>query len=98
MCIRDRVHYFDKRIFGAARQSWINVPKGYPLAGWGPMATYFTGTVLTADIRRTSVGIGYRFGPPLVLKFEYAWESRLKTTSAQRENGNLLGLELGLKL
>ena len=94
----EAVHYFDKRIFGAARQSWINVPKGYPLAGWGPAATYFNGTVLTSEIRRTSVGIGYRFGPPLVLKFEYAWESRLKTTSAQRENGNLLGLELGLKL
>jgi hypothetical protein len=83
--------------FGAARYSEIRAPRGYPLAGWGTMGAFFFRPVLTTALRRTSVGLGYRFGPPLVLKFEYTWETGRLTTGARRGNEDFLGTELGVR-
>ncbi len=38
------------------------------------MGEYFFRPSLTDELHRLSVGFGYRFGPPLVLKLEYSWE------------------------
>lgn len=84
-------------LFGAARYSQITVPGGYPLAGWGPLGTYFFRPVLTEELRRTSVGLGYRFGPPLVLKVEYTRETGHTTTGASRDLGDFFGAELGVR-
>lgn len=84
-------------LYGAARHSGITVRGGYPLAGWGTMGAFFFRPVLTEALRRTSVGLGYRFGPPLVLKVEYAWESGRTTTGAARDSENFFGTELGVK-
>ena len=84
-------------LYAAARHSGIRVPRGYPLAGWGPLGTFFFRPVLTEELRRTSVGLGYRFGPPLVLKVEYAWESGRTTTGAPRDKEDFFGTELGVK-
>ena len=61
-------------LYGAARFSGIDAPKGYPLAGWGNLGRYFFSPSLTEELRRLSVGFGYRLGPPLVLKLEYSRE------------------------
>ena len=61
-------------LYGAARYSEINAPGGYPLAGLGNLGEYFFRPSLTENLRRFSVGFGYRFGPPLVVKLEYSWE------------------------
>jgi hypothetical protein len=85
-------------LYVAARYSAIHVPSGYPLAGWGPLGTFFFRPgVLTEELRRTSVGIGYRFGPPLVLKVEYAWESGRLTSGVPRNHENFFGAELGVR-
>ena len=55
------------RFYGAARFSAIRAPKGYPLAGWGNLGRYFFAPSLTEELKRLSVGFGYRIGPPLVL-------------------------------
>jgi hypothetical protein len=83
--------------YGAARYSEIRVPNGYPLAGWGPLGTFFFRPIMTEQLRRTSVGLGYRFGPPLVLKVEYAWETGRTTTGARRDKEDFFGTELGVK-
>lgn len=85
-------------LYAAARYSAITVQGGYPLAGWGPLgAFFFRPGVLTEQLRRTSVGLGYRFGPPLVLKAEYTWETGRMTTGARRKDGNFFGTELGVR-
>lgn len=85
-------------LFAAARYSEIRAPRGYPLAGWAPLgAFFFRPGVLTEELRRMSVGLGYRFGPPLVLKAEYTWESGRMTTGAARDHENFFGTQLGVK-
>jgi hypothetical protein len=84
-------------LYGAARFSRISAPRGYPLAGWGSMGRYFFSPSLTEELRRFSLGLGYRFGPPLVLKLEYAWESGRMLTGAPRDRENFFGTELGMK-
>jgi hypothetical protein len=82
----------------AARYSAIRAPRGYPLTGWGTMgAFFFRPGVLTEELRRTSVGLAYRFGPPLVLKVEYAWESGRLTSGVQRDHEDFFGTQLGVK-
>lgn len=84
-------------LFGAVRHSEITVDRGYPLAGWAPMGAFFFRPVLTEELRRTSVGLGYRFGDPLVLKVEYTWENGRTTTGLRRDKENFFGTELGMK-
>ncbi len=84
-------------LYGAARYSEINAPGGYPLTGWGNMGEYFFRPTLTEELRRFSLGLGYRFGPPLVLKFEYTWEWGRTTTGDSRDHEDFFGTEIGLK-
>jgi hypothetical protein len=85
-------------LFAAARFSGIDAPGGYPLAGWGTLgAFFFRPGVLTEGLRRMSVGLGYRFGSPLVLKAEYAWESGRMTTGQRRDHEDFFGTQLGMK-
>lgn len=85
-------------LYIAARHSEIRAPGGYPLAGWGPLATFFFRPgVVTEELRRTSVGLGYRFGAPLILKVEYTWESGRMTNGLPRDQENFVGTELAVK-
>ncbi len=84
-------------LYGAARYSAIRAPRGYPLAGWGSMGRFFFSPLLTERLERFSVGLGYRFGDPLVLKFEYAWESGRTTTGLPRNQEDFFGGEVGMK-
>jgi hypothetical protein len=87
---------FTPEIFGAARYSWIDAERGYPLVGFGNFGRYLFG-VPTASLRRLSLGFGYRLGPPLVLKLEYAWESGRLVTGARRDQEDFFGAEAALK-
>jgi len=84
-------------LYGAARFSGIDAPKGYPLAGWGNLGRYFFSPSLTEELRRLSVGFGYRLGPPLVLKLEYSREWGHQTNGAPRDQEDFFGTEVGLK-
>ncbi|MBI4625282.1 MAG: hypothetical protein HY736_18935 [Verrucomicrobia bacterium] len=85
------------RLYGAARYSEIRAPRGYPLAGWGQMGMFFFRPSLTEELRRFSLGLGYRFGPSLVLKTEYTWENGRMTNGARREREDFFGSEIGVK-
>lgn len=84
-------------LYAAARYSRIEAPDGYPLVGWGDYGRYFYGTTLTEELNRLGLGLGYRFGPPLVVKFEYTFEWGRLAGGADRESENFLGGELGLR-
>lgn len=91
------VQDFSGQFYGAARYSVIRSARGYPLAGWGKMGTFFFRPVFATELERVSVGLGYRIAPPLVLKFEYTWESGQMTNGASRDHENFFGSELVVK-
>lgn len=85
-------------LYAAVRYSEIDAPKGYPLVGWAPMGPFFFRPgVLTEELHRLSAGLGYRFGPSLVVKVEYSWESGRMTTGARRDHEDFFGTQLGVK-
>jgi hypothetical protein len=85
--------------FAAARYSAIEVPRGYPLAGQASAGAYFYNPLapLTTDLDRLSVGVGYRFGPPLVWKFEYSWEKGRQLNGVKRTHEDVLSSLLGIR-
>lgn len=90
---------FPGRLFAAARYSAIDAPDGYPLAGQGNAGKYFFSSAapLTEELRRLSVGLGYRFGDPIVWKVEYSWETGRLLSGAKRTDSDLFSSLLGLK-
>jgi hypothetical protein len=48
-------------------------------------------------LERLSVGLGYRFGDPLMLKVEYSPEWGQTLATSPRDGANLFSSELGLK-
>jgi hypothetical protein len=104
---RRRLHYFSVEatqalagaLHGAIRFSELRAPRGYPLVGQGGAGEYFYSPAapFTRDLRRLSAGLRYEFGPPLVWKLEYSWESGHLVSGARREDTHLLSSELGVK-
>ncbi len=86
-----------KDLFAAVRFSRISAPNGYFLAGQGSMGTYFFGNTLTTELDRLSLGLGYEFSPPVILKVEYSPEWGRTTTGETRDNANLFSTELAVK-
>ena len=84
-------------LFGAARYSEIRAPGGYPLTGWGAPGTFFFRPSLAEELRRLSLGVGYRFGESLVLKAEYTRESGRMTNGAPRDREDFIGGQVGVK-
>jgi hypothetical protein len=84
-------------VFAAARLSEVRVGRGYPLVGWGNFGTFMFAGPPTTDLRRLSLGLGYRLSRPVVLKFEYAFERGRLTNGVERNHENLLSTELALQ-
>lgn len=87
------------KAFAAARYSAIDAPQGYPLVGQGNAGKYFYNPFapLTQELRRLSVGLGYRFAPPLVWKVEYSWEDGRLVNGTKRNDEDMLSSILGLR-
>jgi hypothetical protein len=85
--------------FGAARYSAIDAPGGYPLAANGGAGKYFYNPFapLTKELQRLSLGVGYRFGEPLVWKIEYTWETGRLVSGVKRNDEDMLSSIVGLK-
>ncbi len=87
------------KFFAAARYSAIDAPGGYPLAGLGNAGKYFYNPFAspTTELQRLSLGIGYRFGPPLVWKLEYSWEDGRLVNGTKRNDEDMLSSILGVR-
>ncbi len=84
-------------VYGAARYSEIRAPRGYPLAGWGSLGAFFFRPSLTEELRRFSLGAGWRLGAPLIWKVEYSWESGRMLNGASRDQEDFFGSELAVR-
>ncbi len=91
------VQFLVKDLFAAVRFSRISAPNGYFLTGQGSMADYLFGNTLTTELDRLSLGLGYEFAPPVILKVEYSPEWGRTTTGESRDNANLFSTELAVK-
>lgn len=93
------MQYVTSHLFAAARYSAIDAPGGYPLAGQGNAGKYFYNPFapLTTELRRLSLGIGYRFADPLVWKLEYSWEDGTLLNGSSRDNQDMLSSLLGVR-
>lgn len=83
-------------LYGAARYSEIQAPGGYPLTGWGAMGRFFFSPAPAEELKRLSLGFGYKFGPPLVVKLEYTWEWGHQLSGAARDDEDFFGAEVGV--
>jgi len=81
------------KLYAAARWSQIRVPNGYPIVGDSPA---FPG-LITGDLWRMSLGLGYRFSERLLLKIEYAFEQGRLASGSLRDHDNLFAAELAFK-
>jgi uncharacterized coiled-coil protein SlyX len=85
-----------RKFYAAMRFSQILVEDGYPISGHGMMDDYFfnySPTVLTEDIWRLSIGLGYRFNRHLVVKAEYSFERGKTVGDGDREHEDLFAAE-----
>lgn len=84
---------------GALRFSGIHASGGYPLAGQGSVGKYFYNPFgpATTSLQRLSLGLSYRFAPPLVWKVEYSRETGRQLNGQKRSDTDLFSTLLGLK-
>lgn len=86
-----------ENLYAAARWSAIDTSRGYPLAGLGNPGTYFYSGLQAKDLHRLSLGLGYRFGPPLIWKVEYSFEGGRMVNGQPRDQEDLLSTEIAMK-
>jgi len=91
------IQHLTDQLYGGLRWSAVHAPGGYYLEGQGVSGEYFFSNVLTKQLERLSVGLGYRFADPLVFKIEYSPEWGSTVSSGSRDEANLFSSELGLK-
>ena len=84
--------------YAAARYSEISVAQGYLLQGLGSGGTFFyNGLPLTENLKRLSLGVGYRFGEPLLLKVEFAQEDGRMLNGQARDQEDVFATEIAVK-
>jgi hypothetical protein len=93
----ETMQHLTDALYGAVRYSGIEAPQGYPLAGQGDAGEYFFGDVLTTRLERLSLGLGYQFGPPVLLKIEYSAEWGQTTLGGHRNEEDMFSTEIGIK-
>ena len=84
-------------LFAATRFGEIRVPNGYPLVGLGNYGKFYYASPPTENLRRLSLGVGYRFAEPFLWKLEYSWEHGRFINGVARENEDMFATEIGLK-
>ena len=67
-----------------------------PIVGYGDFGKYFFSPLLTKDLWRLSIGLGYRWSENLIAKVEYAREEGEVVSGAARDN-HFVGAEIGFK-
>lgn len=84
-------------LYAALRYSAIAAPKGYPLVGDGTDEDYLFSPVLTTHLERLSLGLGYRFSDPVLLKIDFAPEWGDTLNDGDRSGEQFFGAELAVK-
>ena len=100
---RDGYYYYaealqeiTRKLYAAARFSHIVVDDGLPIVGYGDFGKYFFSPLLTENLWRLSLGLGYHWSDNLVAKLEYTIEEGELATGTDRDN-HFVGAEIGFK-
>lgn len=80
------------KLYDAARFSQVFAPEGFTVVGNG--TTY---APVTENIWQLSLGLGYRFGPQLVLKAEYTITRGRELDGTVREKEDFVGAAAAFK-
>ncbi len=91
----EAVHDITRQLYAGARFSQIFADQGYPMVGLGDFDAYFG--VLTKELWRLSLGMGWRFSDRLLVKAEYTLERGKELGGAPRKNEDFLGAEAAFK-
>jgi len=101
---RDGYYYYaealqhaTRKFYGAARFSQIVVDDGLHLVGSGNFGKYLFTPLLTHDLWRLSLGLGYQWSENLVTKIEYSFERGELIGGAERNHEDFFGAELSFK-
>lgn len=88
-----------ERFRAAVRYSELRADRGYLLPGLGDAGAFFyrPGAPLTDWLSRLSLGLSYHFADPVLLKFEYSFESGRMLNGQRRDQEDMFATELGLK-
>lgn len=92
----EAVQHLTGRLDAAVRYSRIETDRGYPLVGHGDFGNYLFRSAPTDHLWRFSLGLGYRFADPLLLKVEYSFEGGRLVNGVPRDQENQFAAELGL--
>ena len=90
------VQYLSKKFYLAGRFSEIWTDRGFPMVGDGGYSKYLN-QVLTKDLWRFSIGVGYQIGPSLLLKAEYSINRGHEANGNPRDQENLSAVEASFK-
>ena len=85
------------KLYAAVRFSQIFADKGMPIGANGQMENYIFSGVLTEDIWRLSLGLGYRWSQNLLVKAEYSFERGKEVGGEKRNHEDLFALEAAFK-
>jgi hypothetical protein len=93
----ETTHDITRKLYAAARFSQIFADQGYPIGGNGNPSDYVFSGVLTEQIWRLSLGLGYRWSQNLAVKAEYSFENGKTTSGASRDHEDLFAIEAVFK-
>ena len=91
------VHDLTGKLYAAVRFSQIFADKGFPLVGNGDMGQYLFSGILTEEIWRLSLGLGYRWSRNLVVKAEYSLERGKEVGGERRNHEDLFAVQAAFK-
>jgi hypothetical protein len=97
-----RVYYYSveaqqdiyRGLYGATRWSQAFANRGFPIVGNGDVGTFGFGPILTRDLWKLSLGLGYRWSRQFVLKAEYSLEGGRTLGGSRRDHENLVATVL----
>ncbi|HTI72801.1 MAG TPA: hypothetical protein VMF06_22700 [Candidatus Limnocylindria bacterium] len=85
------------RFYAVARFSQVFAPGGFPVVGSAVAGPYFkpvlTPDLLTTDMFRISLGVGYKLTQKLALKTEYALDRGHKVDGTKRDHEDFFAIE-----
>jgi len=93
----EALQHLNRKFYGAARFSQIIVNDGLHLVGHGDFGKYLFSPLLTRNLWRLSLGLGYQWSENLVTKIEYSFEEGELIGGGNRDREKFFGAEVSFK-
>jgi hypothetical protein len=91
------LQHFTKKLYGATRFSQILADDGLHLVGFGNFGKYLFTPLLTENLWRLSLGLGYQWSDNLLTKVEYSFEPGKLVGGGKRDHDDFFGAEVSFK-